>query len=195
MDKKELLELIGSIFIAVIFLSSYAAFGGTGSSTSNTSKKATVPLSRLIILTTVANASISNLSGTFSISTASCPNSSRVLSFLNSSEKNGSISFVAISSHDFNIVARNESAVQIIQGLENVESEPCINYSVLATVSLPKSLNFSESGKNVTLSVPSKFLSTQIPLSISHFSQSIQVNVIAGTTPSGSIEEMKISPR
>lgn len=151
MEKKKLIELVGSIFVAVIFLTSYAAFGSNsnGSNTATT----TAPQQQTIFAKAYGTVNITSYGSELNVN-ISCSNVTNVSARLNSEladmEKNGSVSnFYAQQASQILVQAGNLSSYKIFQILSQKinESKACTGFGASANIQLPSSMSFHISGQ------------------------------------------------
>jgi len=187
MDKKKIMELIGSIFIAFIFLSSYATMS---SSPQNRSTKPTTTIP-MVIGTGFAPGKIINYTQDFTV-TAHC--SANVLNAtLGKLQAAGAVAeFVPLSNSSFEVYSGNESSYALMHNIANMSS--CFNISATAIVSIPSTLNLYISALNRTFSakVPASLSLVQIPIPFSNESK-VNLSIMALATLEGTVYQPNVT--
>jgi len=194
MEKTSLFKLLGAIFIAIIFLASYAAFGGNSSAPSRqTTTVTSIPYLPQYGATEV-NASITGYSPVFSIYTVcnSADIQNALNSMLNKLEKNGSISnyyspdntTVSVQAGSMNA----SSTYSYISKMLNQSALNCTRFSAQATVALPNRIGFKVNGYSFVAVIPQQQDFYTVPVYInSTVHKSALVKVAALFTPNGTI--------
>jgi len=196
MEKKKIIQLLGSIFIAVIFLSSYA-IGML--STSNSSNNAPKPKNvELVYATAHASVAFQNFSGVLLISTFcnSTKNSEIINSSLTALKANGSVTtFYPVSQTTQLVEAGNESTYAIFQYLSKHVNMSCTRFNSKAMVFLPSSLSFTVPGSAVSVPVvvPASMRRIPIPVNMTNnMSLKANVTIAAMLTSNATIYNMSV---
>ena len=195
MEKKKLIQLLGSIFIAVIFLSSYAIGMLSTSNSSNASKPKNV---ELVYATAHASVVFQNFSDVLSISTFcnSTKNSEIINSSLNALEANGSVAtFYPVSQTTQLVDAGNESTYAIFQYLSKRVNMSCTRFKSSAIALLPSSLSFTVPGSavSVPVAIPASMRRVSIPVNMtSSMSLKANVTIAAMLTSNATIYNMTV---
>ncbi len=198
MEKKKLTELLAAIFIAVVFLSSYAAFGansgGAGAKTSTTTIPGTIQVHGS------ASASIVSY-GTVLDANVSCANAGAVASslntFLSALERNGSISnFYSPEDSEVLLELGNYTAAEAYGALAARlgRNASCTSFSATqATVQLPSSMNVTYGTGSVRITIPPglRNYTRQVRLS-GAMGSGVNVSVYALVTNNGTIFNSQI---
>ena len=193
MERKKLIELIGSIFVAFIFISSYAAFGVSPSSQGPKPKSNSTQL-RFIYASAFANATIYNFSNTFTIS-YKCDDS-KVNATLQSLESNGSVAnYYQISPNSIYVDSGTMSTASLLSYLSNTLNSSCTSLSATAKVALPSKLSFyfPSSRSSFALSIPSSMRYYSVPVLFNSSLHSINVSIAAIVEANGTIYNMSVS--
>lgn len=188
--KKQIIFLLGSIFVAVIFLSSYAAFssnGGSSTVTSTLKSQVTVPTfgnSNAVIVnysTTNANVTIYNHFN------SSKTNITKIFSQL---QANGSIqSYSSTSNNVYQIVLSTLSPYQLQQIIYNKTglSNSSINVSSVTYVKLPSNVTLYTSTNIPVVVFPPKTNYSVYLKNVKKIGARINVSISALLTRNGSI--------
>jgi hypothetical protein len=173
---KKLIFFIGSLFVAVIFVTSYAAFSNNGSNSSSTT---TLSSANTVYVYGNANALIVNYSYTAYITTGNKTTFSRLNNTLGTLEANGTISnFVPLNGTTFEAILSTVNPYQLYAYLSNTPISLNVSVSTQAYVRLPltvtmtygngQSIPVSFPPKNYTLFLPKTMpLNSTVPLKIS----------------------------
>ena len=198
MERKKLIELIGSIFVALIFLSSYAAFGNISANASNAT---TTAQTQTVYAAAVTNATIASYGGTMNIN-ISCSNVTPVSDALNTAltslEKNGSVSnFYSQQASQVLVQAGNTGAYQLFQELEKDAGTgaSCTQFSGSANANLPSKINFHVPAEksSIIIVIPQSMQTHSLPVAFKeNMNSTMQVSVsvfleLNGTISAGSL--------
>ncbi len=194
MERKKLIELVGSIFVALIFLSSYAAFGNV--SPSNSNGTTTLRPSQTVYATANGNAIITSYGGVMNINVL-CSNVTSVSNSLNSElqvlERNGSVSnFYSQQAAQILVQAGNTSTYPLFLLLykDTGTYASCTNFTSTANVKLPNRMTFyiPSQSTSAIISIPSDMQAYSLPVEL-HRNMSDTINVTASAllTLNGSI--------
>lgn len=187
MERKKLIELIGSVFVAAIFLSSYAAFGSVAPG-GTASGATSVPPSQTFYATASGNATITSYSGVMNVNIA-CENISSVSSRLNAAlqllERNGSVNnFYSQRATQILVQAGNLSTYPLYLLLYNDTGtySACINFTTTANIRLPDHMTFyiPSEGSKAIIAIPAGMQMYSVPLTLSR-NMSSTMNVTAST--------------
>lgn len=197
MEKKKIIELISSIFVAVIFLTSYAAFGNVVGAPRTTTTTANT---QTLYASVQGAANVISFGPALSIS-ISCLNTTSVSSKINailvSLQENGSVgSFYSQEAAQVLVEAGNMSSYNIYsllaRGIDDNVS--CTGFSSSANIELPASMNFyvhpqdSYQGGYINLTIPESLRRASVPAQfIQNMSKSVNVSVAVLLTTNGSI--------
>ncbi len=199
MERKKLIELIGSVFVALIFLSSYAAFGNISQSGSNATTTASTP--QTFYGSAIGNATITSYSNAMSIN-ITCKNVSSVSGPLNSAltnlEKNGSVStFSSFQASQIAVDAGSLSTYPLFLQLagDAGQGESCTAFTTSANINLPSRMSFHippqpgiTNGQNITITIPSSLQTGSIAITLErNMSTKLRVQVDAAIAVNGSI--------
>jgi hypothetical protein len=192
-EKKKLIELIGSIFVAMIFISSYAAFG-VGRITVNTTTTVQQQQTFYAIAQTTAN--IISYGSTMNIN-ISCQNvmnlSRQVNDLLADLESNNSVSYfysqqagqIIVQSGKVDTYA-NYNSISSYMGV----NANCTEFTSSATVMIPNKMNFyaplQKSSMIILISNNRRDYSVPIKF-VNNMSNTLNVSVSALLTLNGSI--------
>lgn len=193
MERKKLIELVGSIFVALIFLSSYAAFGNISANASNAT---TTSQAQTVYAAAVANATIASYGGTININ-ISCSNVTAVSGVLNAAlaslEKNGSVSnFYSQQASQVLVQAGNASAYRLFLELSKDAGAgaSCTQFLGSANVNLPSRVNFHVPAEksSIIISIPQSMLTHSLPVAFKeNMSSTMEVSVSAFLYLNGTI--------
>ncbi len=187
MEKKKLIELLGSLFIAFIFLSSYATM--TSSPQKNSTKSTTtIPVA---LGTGFTKCKIVNYTPTFTV-VAHC-SASLLNSTLGKLQASGAVAeYVPVSNTSYDVYAGNESSYDLMQHLASMGN--CFNISATAILAMPPTINLYIGALNRTfpVKVPVKLSQLQTPVKFGNES-SFNVSVMALVTLAGTIYQPNIT--
>ncbi|MGC8628864.1 MAG: hypothetical protein ACP5T4_01480 [Candidatus Micrarchaeia archaeon] len=195
MEKRKLLELLGSLFIAFIFLSSYAAFGGGPSGNQKT--KATTTAARQFYGYGFANVSIVNYTNVFTLENfcnGSVANS--INTTLQKFTNTGAVSdYYSLSPSSFSVEAGNVSAYSLLIYFSNITGS-CAKYTATAKVQLPKAISFyfPSLSRSLNLTIPDSYRISSLSINFSRNTSKIPVTVMAFVWQNGTIANMKVNP-
>jgi hypothetical protein len=194
LEKRRMIELIGALFVAVIFLTSYAAFAGGGARAyGNATTTARV---RTYYVTGRAQANITSY-GQVLEANVSCKNATSVESLMNgllaAMERNGSVSnFYSPSQGHILVQLANYTAYKVY-GLLSAGIGPsaaCTNFTTQANAQLPARITFSlpASKSGFAIAIPSSQRSFTLPIALGSVTNSIiNVSVATLVTENGTI--------
>lgn len=173
------MKIIGSLFIAVILVLSYAAYGNSNNSTSST-QSTTVNETAFWSGSNSTIVSIGNLSDVFTIQ-SSCANSSISSAALNytyakvSQLSNQSVQATQLGS-DVLVNTGSVSPQQVyryVEGRLNTSSSKCIVFEMKASIIIPSALNFRAKellgnyAENAFVAIPQNMRTYTLPFSFS----------------------------
>ncbi|MDE1873615.1 MAG: hypothetical protein KGI04_00650 [Candidatus Micrarchaeota archaeon] len=193
MERKQLIELIGSIFVAAIFLSSYAAFGNT-----SLGNNATTTAAALQTYYAVArgNATIQSYSSVMNVN-VSCSNLTAAANRLNSKlitlEQNGSVNnFYSQQAGRVLVQAGNVSTYPLFYKLAESMGDyaVCTAFTTSVNVELPSKMTFTVSSQktSVTIAIPSNLRAYSVPVTLAgNMSGALPVSATTLLTVNGSI--------
>jgi hypothetical protein len=187
MDKKrkQLIFLLGSVFVAVIFLTSYAAFSNNNGSSSSTS---TVKPSTTFFALGNSNALIINYSD-IAVVIPKNSNSSKnnVTAILSGLETNGSVQNYIYSNGSYQVVLATISAYGLQQLLYRKTGQPnSITVGSTATVFMPSNVVLYYTNVPVVVAPPSRNYSVYVK-SVKSPGTIINVSISALLNRNGSI--------
>ncbi|MDE1825611.1 MAG: hypothetical protein KGH61_03580 [Candidatus Micrarchaeota archaeon] len=176
MEAKKIKELVISIFIAVIFIASYAAFGNGNGSTSTTTASTTIN-QNLYYATGTVNAIVYGYGPTMIVSTACSSASVRNAAYYNASalltklQDNNSISnYFSPNGTSFVVYTQKLDSYRVSSYLGAMEptnaSKDCLYFSGDVFAALPES---------VTLLVSTQSLKVPIPAGLKNYSVDTQI--------------------
>lgn len=194
LEKKKIVELIGSIFVAVIFLSSYAAFGGLSGGTNSTT---TTISQQTFYAVAHGNANITSYGPVLNVN-ISCSNITNVSDKLNGAltalERNGSVSnFYAQQASQVLVQNGSMSTYRVFQLLaESIGSGTnCTEFdSPSANIRLQQRMNFNvpQQRSSIIILVPDNLQKYTLPVKlVQNMSSSINVTVSTLLTLDGTI--------
>jgi len=200
--RKKLIELIGSVFVALIFLSSYAAFGNTAQSQSNAT--ATVPVQTFYAVAE-ANATIQSYGSVMNIS-ISCANASRAANAANitniADELKGALAQLESNGSVANFYSSQENQILVQAGSANAYSlflrlskgigsgVACTRFSGTANITLPSAIGFTVLPQKIKVIVelPQSLQSYSLPVTFAeNMSGTLRVLVDAYLEPNSTI--------
>lgn len=198
MEKKKWIELIGSVFVALIFLSSYAAFGNGKTASGNTTTIAQTPTTVRAEANGVAR--ILSYGQVLNI-TIHCQNASNVSRQINdflSTQNTSTVAFPPYSGQNASqIIATAGQAGSYY--LYNALSKDigaysgCTDFSSSADILLPSRMTFVVEGSSMLIQIPGEFRNSSQPvLFTSSMSNTMNVFVDAILTLNGSIYQGNI---
>ncbi|MEM0074413.1 MAG: hypothetical protein QW091_00970 [Candidatus Micrarchaeaceae archaeon] len=195
MEKKKLIEFIGSLFVAIIFISSYAAYGMGSSSSNSASKSKATNSTQLIYGIAFTNATITNYTNVFSIATNCIGKSALKLNeTLDAMLANGSIAeYYQSSPNVFSVDSGNESANSILHYIYN--SFNCVNITAGAEIELPynASFYFGALGRSIKLAIPNALRMHSVAMYFSPNVSNINVSIGALSSEYGIIKNVSVS--
>ncbi len=194
MNGKKIIELIASIFMLAIFISSYAYITTIApqQQSSNNTTNTTQPT---LYAAGVTNASIIGYSDIVKLN-IQCKNQSSIAnetsSLLGALEGNNSISNFYQSSIQSILVqtgsTNTTSLYNYLYGKMGNDSMACIQFSTNAEVKLPSQMNFTVEGKSFLLPIASSLQSYSLPINMTkNMSPMIKVRVAVLLTLNGTI--------
>ena len=159
LEKKKLAELLAALFVGVIFISSYAAFGG--SSGGQTQKQTTTTVPGTVYVSGSAVAKVVSYGKLVDVK-VSCRNASAaskgLSDFMSALENNGLIgNFYSPADNETLIELGNTTAPAIYAALseELGKNATCTAISATqATVQIPSRINVTYTGGSTTLTIP-----------------------------------------
>ncbi len=173
MERKKLVQLLSSVFIALIFLSSYVAFGDKGIPSQNPTTTVRAP--QTAFSTARGNATIASFGSTLEVS-VNCANatdvSSKLDSILADMEKNGTVNnFYSQQSSQILVRVGNSSGYKVYQSLYDSigSASGCTNFvSPEAAIQLPQKMNFylPSQPAGIIILIPSSLQSYSLPLKL-----------------------------
>ena len=194
MEKKRAIELLGAVFIALIFLTSYAAFS---SSSTNAGAKTTttVPVSTYYA-TSSAQANITSYGQVLEMN-VSCGNASAVGSsisgILTAMQRNGSISnFYSSSPGHILVYLGNYTAYAAYQSIAGKlgQSAACVAFSSQASAQLPARITFhvALTKSSFIVPIPSSQRGVTLPVALgTGTGRYVNVSVAALITENGTV--------
>ncbi|MFI5412889.1 MAG: hypothetical protein ACHQX1_03275 [Candidatus Micrarchaeales archaeon] len=186
MDRKRIWEIIVSIFIAVIFIASYASFGNNNNTATTTSTS--------IVPQTVYGVGTTNVIvkgyGQLMYVNINCTDktllnstSYEVSNVLGKLELNNSISnYFATNQSSFNVYNNKLTSLQIETYVDSTlsnSSRVCTNFKSELNVSLPLSVKFSVGGQKTSVYVPPSQQNATLTGKILNVGDSIPVRISA----------------
>lgn len=151
--KKKLIFLVGAIFVAIVFLSSYAAFSNNNSGSTSTS---TVKSQQTYFFTGSSNAIITNYSDIAYVTLPNSTNSSNynLTGILSKLEANGSVENFAYTNSSYEVVLSTISAYDLQKVLYNdTGTNNTINVGSTTYVELPPKVVLSYTNSTQTIPV------------------------------------------
>lgn len=204
MERKKLTQLLLSIFIALIFLSSYAAFvNNTNSNQSHTNPHTTITPPQTLYAYGFSNASIIGYNNTMNLLIA-CKNkanssfiSSQLTQMFSRLEKNNTVSNYYPIQNTILVQAGNTDAhglYRYIINNVNASVVSCLNFSSTAIVQLPSQLRLSIGKQTYTIYVPQNMSVYQLPVFLSPFVvNQINVKISALVAANGTLYSVNLT--
>lgn len=194
MEKKRMVELVGALFIAIIFLTSYAAFSSSGT---RPSANNTAPAqAQTYYATGRTQANITSYGQVLSVN-VSCSNATAVMSSLNrlltAMEGNGSVSnFYSPMQGRILVQLGNYTAYKVYSLLSAGigSGAACTSFTSQASVLLPARMSFMIplAKSSYTVMIPGSQRSVTLPITLSNSTgKAINVSVAALITTNGTI--------
>lgn len=168
MDRKKMMEFIGALFVAAIFLTSYAAFSRNNSG--NTTSTSSIVATYYAVGST--NAAITGYNNTLFVN-VSCKGSlqnqtlDRINAIATDLENNGSVLTYSSSGSSFQIGPQNMNSKSIynyIYARLGSNSTNCITFGTTATVELPGLIQMNVDGQSIAVNVPYSIAIQQVNL-------------------------------
>lgn len=144
--RKRILFLIGSIIVALMFVSSYAAFGNNGSAQTTT---VTTTVGYTIPVFGAANAVVTGYGNKFIISLSKNASTNSINTTLSNLQLNGSISSYIGLQKTFTIYAGNMSPYYLLELINKATTPNSIIANVSENVTIPTSvmMTYPETGR------------------------------------------------
>ncbi len=171
MDRKKMIEFIGALFVAAIFLTSYAAFSSNNSAANTASTSSTVATYYAVGNT---NAAITGYNNTLFVN-VSCKGAlqnqtfNKINAIATQLENNGSVLTYSSSGSGFQIGPQNMNSKSIYDYMYTKlgsNSTNCTVFSTTATVELPGLIQMSVQGQSIAVKVPYSVAVQQISLEL-----------------------------
>jgi hypothetical protein len=185
---KKLVFLIGAILIAVIFITSYAAFSSNNTASTTTT---TVKSVESFFATGSSNAIITNYSDiayvVISNSTNFTKENTTITTELNSLESNGSIDNYINTNNSYQVVLSSVSAYDVQQLLyKDLGTQNTIKVGSTAYITLPPTITLFYNNQPITTRIPSQNYSIYMQ-NIKAINSTINVSISTLVTANGSI--------
>lgn len=162
---KKMIFTIGSLFVAVIFVTSYAAFGNTSNGSSSTTS--TVLSGNNILALGQANGIIENYSYVVNVTSLNASQNARLnMTLLDMESNNTVISFFARNSTTYTAEISGIGAYQLYTYLTNTLNYSNVTLGATAFVRLPASINMqygASSQQEAPVSLSPKNYTTYLP--------------------------------
>ncbi|MCL5423845.1 MAG: hypothetical protein M1385_02055 [Candidatus Marsarchaeota archaeon] len=166
--KRDLVMLIGSAFVALIFITGYAANGNGGVPNSNSTATKAVKNVTTFFASGASNAIITGYSNTFDILLKNTSAANKTSNILNAYENNGIVStYNQLNNTYFNVFAQGNYTYNIYQNLTSALGSNQMSFISVAYLKYPKYLTLFANGNkvNVLFSNPTySFLTSNILL-------------------------------
>jgi len=148
---KRMIFLLGTLFVAFIFLSSYAAFNNNNNVSVSTTS--TVQLQQSFYSTGYSNAIVANYSGTAYIAVADGTNTikNKVANLLSQLQANGTVQNYAYSNGTYQAVLSGISAYSLQQILTNKTQSNSIAVGATSILALPPNVTMYYSGQPINV--------------------------------------------
>lgn len=192
MDRKQLIQLLGSIFVALIFLFSYASYGNFGTPGGKTTTTTVPPT---YYATGNANATVLGY-GSVMTATARCNSSiqnatvSRISNSLIALQKNGSINnYYPTTPSSFTLYAGSENTIQLYAFVNknlNSTSILCTSFKSQTVIQLPQTVQFFVNSQKVNIQIPTALRNQTISATVLN-SRSMPIRIAALLTQNGII--------
>lgn len=195
MEKKKLAQAIGAIFVALIFLSSYATMGSKGGGSTPTT---TVPQVQTVYATARGAATVASYGSVMEIN-ISCANVTTVFdkinSILSSMQSNGTIANFYYQQASQILVqagSASNSSFTLYKQLANAIGDGfvCTTFSSSAGIQLPNTMRFYApiAKTDLLINIPADRKSYTVPfIFTSNLSKTINVSVSALITVNGTL--------
>ena len=192
MNRKKTIEFLGALFVAVIFLTSYAAF--SSNSPANTTSTSSVVATYYAVGS--ANGTIAGYNSTLYVN-VSCRGAlgnqtiNRINAIATDLENNGSVLTYSSSGNSFQIGPQSMNSKSIyshIYSSISPNSTSCTGFSTIATVDLPSYIEMNVQGQSIKVAVPGRLSSQQISMQLNQSMPSaIPLRIAALITQNGTI--------
>ncbi len=190
MDKKKTLELIGTIFITVIFIASYAAFGSNGSNTTSTT---TITPQKTYFVSGTANGTVNGYGAGITIQIMNQSAASAVANVLAEMQSNSSIStYVSTANGSYEAFAQNINAYQLQQALYKRTNANSVSVQALTTFTLPVSITMYYNTQAIPVTMPQKNYTVTLSPLVGTGSQ-IRLRLQALVTANGTIYDNQLN--
>ncbi len=212
MDNKKKIEVIFSLFIGAIFISSYAVLSSLQTNTNGSSSQnasTTGPVSQTIYLNSYSNAVIENYTGTANLF-LTCKNptynftSTNVSTILTKLEGNNSVSTFYSTQNVFSIDLGSYTPINLYNYLKTtVPSNEinCVNMNAEAQLSIPKYVNFTLSSTAGTkpqtfpILLPNTTSTIYLNVSIPRNSLTVPVDISVLVYKNGTVYQTSITTK
>ncbi len=202
MDKKRLIELIASIFVAVAFISSYVSFaningsrGATSATTSATGFGAYAFAFYSANIIGYGNAL--GISVECSNKTLSNESYGYVSNSLNALEKNNSVFDFYPVNNGYSVENGSMGILDLYRSLSSVSNTTignCLKFTSSAMVSLPYIMNFTIASQQYTLRIPYNMFEYTVPLLLPPpNNNTLRLKVSALVAPNGTIYSINVT--
>ncbi len=201
MDKKRAIEFIVLLFLAVAFLTSYAAFGGTGSATTTVASTTTVP--QTTYASGNANTVVIGYNYTLLATSVCTPNAIPAINAVKAAvaplSDNDTLFYSSVNSSSI-LLALSQSGNMTGQQLYGYMAKNmgqayfnCTKFYGGAIVTVPPTISLVINSQSYNLLVPASFRKGTVLQQLnSSPSNSISVRILALVTQNGSIYSMKL---
>ena len=187
-----MIEFVGALFVAVIFLTSYAAFSSNSAATT-TSTSSTVATYYAVGST---NAAITGYNNTLFVN-VSCKGTlqnqtfDKINAIATQLENNGSVLTYSSSGNSFQIGPQNMNSKSIYEYMYaklSSNSTNCTVFSTTATVELPGLIQMDVQGQSIAVNVPYGVAMQQISLKLNQsMASSLPLRVAVLVTANGTV--------
>jgi hypothetical protein len=153
---KKIIFVVGAIFVAIIFLTSYAAFSNNNTGSTSTT---TVESQATYFSTGTSNAIITNYSDIAYVTLSNSVNSSKInmTTILSGLETNGSVDNYVYTNGSYEVVLSSISAYDLQELLyKDVGSNTFVNVGATTYVELPQSVVLYYTTQPITVNLPSR---------------------------------------
>jgi hypothetical protein len=186
MDKKKVSEIILSIFVAMIFISSYAIFTNAGGGQQTTTTTTTAP--QTVYGTGYANATLLGYNTTLSIYSACNYTYANVSAALSKLERNNSIFSYYYVGNSTIVDPGKMNTTSVYSYMQRFQSGNCLSFYAPALIMLPSEINLRIELRNYTVVLPEKLRTQSMDLLLRHNStSSIRVRIAALVETNGTI--------
>jgi hypothetical protein len=189
---KRLIFFIGAIFVGIIFLTSYAAFGHNNTTSNDSSSSSTILKSvQTVFATGKTNGTITNYSAVAYVTPLGLSNSSKnnLSAFMSQLQENGTLDNYVLTNNTYQVYLSNLSAYRLQQLLYNkFNSNNSVSVTATADLMVPQSVNlyYSNSSPPINVALTSKNYTVSLT-GLKSIGMKVNLTVSALITTQGSV--------